>query len=148
VSDALPSLIIAGAELSVVSLLRGAINANLPKTGPLGTIPPNANPATPQPQPKLAFRPADKFEPRHVVHPEPRFEPRPVIHPTPRTESVPPQYVTAIDGPKMESTSDNPIQPPWRKIPWTDEPQLAVEVNVVKQSVDLIHKGTLLDLFV
>ncbi len=147
-SDALPSLISAIAGLNVVRAVTGAINANLPKTGPLGTIPAAANPHTPQPHPKFNVDAEPRIEPRPVIHPAPRFDPRFVIHPTPKIEDVPPQYVTSPCVEASHSKSSNPIQPPWKTIPWPEHEVVIIEPKVFRQTVDLIHKGTLLDLFV
>jgi hypothetical protein len=150
VSSALPSLIIATAELSVVRAITGAINANLPKTGPLGTIPPAANPHTPRPHPKFDAEPEPQIIAQPVYHvPTPRFDPRFVIHPAPKVEEVPSQYVTGPVPEASTAKSSNPIQPPWRTpLPWPEEERILIEPKVYPQVVDLIHKGTLLDLFV
>ena len=149
-SDALSSLIIAASDLKVVSLVTGAINANLPKTGPLGTIRPADNPFTPRPHPKFDDSPQGNaaIEPRRVIHPTPRIEPRTVIHPAPRIERIPDQYVSCMEPVPSESKSTNPIQPPWKTIPWPKIDEVTVVTKVFPQITDLIHKGTLLDLFV
>lgn len=149
-SDALPSLIVALADLSAVRAVTGAINANLPKTGPLGTIPSSASLGDPQPRPHLNDDPQPHIEPRQVFHPQPRFDPRFVIHPQPRIEEIPPQYV-GTDAPASidQKHSSNPILPPWREPITLPAPEVVViETKVFPQMVDLIHKGTLLDLFV
>lgn len=148
--DALPSLIIATAELSVVRAITSAINANLPKTGPLGTIPPSANPHTPRPHPKFDDNPrAQPGTGRVHMTPGPRFDPRVTIHPNPRIEVVSPPSVINPDTQASVSTEQhNPIQPPWKVLPWPQEDRIIVEPKVYSQTVDLIHKGTLLDLFV
>jgi hypothetical protein len=46
----------------------------------------------------------------------------------------------------MKST--NPIQPPWAVMPWENPPQPRQTVKVHPHHTDVIHKGTLLDLFV
>lgn len=145
----LPSLIIATAELSVVRAITGAINANLPKTGPLGTIPASANPHTPRPHPKFDADPEPKLVAKPVHHvPSPRFDPRFVIHPAPKIEETPPQYVTCPPTEASTAKSSNPIQPPWKVLPWPKQEVVVIEPKVFQQTVDLIHKGTLLDLFV
>ncbi len=150
VSDALPSLIIAASGLKVVSLLRDAINSGLPKTGPLGTIPPGANPHTPRPHPRFDDSPQGnpKIASREVIHPSPRFEPRPVVHPEPKIERIPDQYVSSVEPAASDSKSTNPIQPPWKTLPWPKIETVIIEPKVYQQNTDVIHKGTLLDLFV
>lgn len=148
--DALPSLIIATAELSVVRAITGAINANLPKTGPLGTIPQAANPHIPRPHPKFDTDPQPQPE-THPVHqtPAPCFEPRLTIHPLSRIEPSLTQSVINSDSEASVSKEQhNPIQPPWKVLPWPQEDRIIIEPKVYPQTVDLIHKGTLLDLFV
>jgi hypothetical protein len=147
VSDVLSSLIIASSELKVVSLLRDAINAGLPKTGPLGTIPPGANPHTPRPHLKFSNDPQPRVGAPTVLRPQDRFEPRTVIHPEPTIESLPPQYATCPEA-GASKPSTNPIQPPWKTLPWPRQDVAVIEPKVIRQTVDLIHKGTLLDLFV
>jgi hypothetical protein len=150
VVDALPSLIVALADLSAVRAVTGAINANLPKTGPLGTIPASATLGDPQPRPKLSDEPEARLAPQPVFHPEPRFDPRFVVHPQPRIEEIPPQYV-GTDAPASidQKHSSNPILPPWREPILLPHPQdVVIEPKVIRQTVDLINKGTLLDLFV
>lgn len=150
VSDALPSLIVAASGLKVVQLLRDAINAGLPKTGPLGTIPPGANPHTPRPHPKFSNAPVrDGYDGAvRVIHPTPRIEPREVIHPTPRVEDLPLPPVTPVGDEASTTKSTNPIQPPWKMLPWPEQPEVVIQTKVIRPMVDLIHKGTLLDLFV
>lgn len=148
--DALPSLIIAAAELSVVRAITGAINANLPKTGPLGTIPPAANPHIPRPHPKVDNEPqARPGTPSVVVTPSPRFDPRLTVHPLSRIEQG---STPSVIGPDIQTSISHEkyrwIQPPWKVLPWPQEDPIIIEPKVYPQKVDLFHKGTLLDLFV
>lgn len=148
-SDALPSLIIAASDLKVVSLLRDAINAGLPKTGPLGTIPPGANPHTPRARPKFTDEPKDQYVgAAPVLTPSVRIEPRLVIRPEPRIEHLPAPLVIPLEAEASATKSSNPIEPPWKTLPWPAEPAVVIEPKVIRPMVDLIHKGTLLDLFV
>ena len=140
------ALLVAASDLKVVRLLRDAINSGLPKTGPLGTIPPGANPATPRPHVKFRGAADVRFTPRPVVHPTPRFEPRPVIHPSPRVVDVPPIYAAM---PPVESSSIKilPFPPVWATLPPVAcDPGVIVVKNYL-QKVEVVAKGTLLDQF-
>jgi hypothetical protein len=148
--DVTASLAIAISDLKVVSLLRDAINSGLPKTGPLGTIPPGANPATPRPRQKFGgganFDHSASASARPAVHPSPRFEPRPVVHPSPRVVDVPPVCVA----PPPAEVPDRPcaIPPVWKTLPPVEHAPAGAAPKVYVQKVDVISKGTLLDLFV
>ncbi|MBC7784439.1 MAG: hypothetical protein H7144_11425 [Burkholderiales bacterium] len=143
------SLIVASLDLQMIKSIRGAINANLPKTGPLGTIPADANPATPRPHVKFQSDTgaSPTIAPRQVIHPTPHFEPRPVIHPEPRVVDAP-QHCAISPEQSASLAKSNPIKPPWRVIPPVIPDVVIIQTKVMQQKVDVIHKGTLLDLFI
>jgi hypothetical protein len=148
--DTAAALAVAVSDLKVVRLLRDAINSGLPKTGPLGTIPPGANPHTPRPRPKFggSAQLNRNLQPRPTLRPQPRIEPRPTIHPQPRVVDPPP---VCLPEPSCEDGSLKlrcPIRPVWETLPPVPVPSDYPAVKVFPQKVDVIHKGTLLDLFV
>lgn len=140
-------LLLAVSDLKLVTSITDAINANLPKTGPLGTIPASAQYASPSAEPKLKLHPDPKIERRDVFHPTPRIEPRVVYHPTPRIEAEAPPCATPPVV-YVVKKSTNPIKPVWAELPPVQGSEVRIEPKVTVQKVDTFHKGTLLDLFV
>jgi hypothetical protein len=132
-------LIVAALDLKLVRLLRDAIrsaDAAGRKFGPSAAI-----------EPRLRIHPEPRFEPRRVIHPTPRYEPRPVIHPRPRVEEQPPinppcEPVRCL--PKLPAL----FQPPWRIMPWENPipPAPKVKLNICR--VDVVSKGSLIDIFI
>jgi hypothetical protein len=141
------NLLLALSDLKLVHSITSAINANLPKTGPLGTIPVSALHGSPQPHAKLRGSDNVRIEPRQVIHPTPRIEPRQVIHPAPRVIEPPPELLDPIE-PEWVNRSKSPLLPPWKTMPPVQPVVVVIEPKVLRQQVDVIHKGTLLDLFV
>lgn len=101
-----------------------------------------------------------QLEPRQVIHPEPRYEPRPVIHPTPRYEARPiyhprPQLEPeecgcanrASDVVVHKADCEEPMQPPWKTVPWKNPPRPAPKVKLTPPHPDICHKGLMLDFF-
>lgn len=141
------SLAIAVLDLKLVQGLRDAINAGMPKTGPLGTIPPGANPFNPRPRLKANNAPLAQVSPQAKLRPSPVIEPRQVIHPQPRVEHLPPECAPLPTAYVYEKPRCHVIEPPWRTLPFPHEEVVIIRPQVVQQRVDLIHKGMLLDLF-
>lgn len=141
------SLLVAVSDLKLVHSITSAINANLPKTGPLGTIPVSARFPSPSARPKLTLHPEPRIDRRDVFHPSPRIEPRVVYHPTPRVE---PESPPCVPPPVLYVTkpSTYPIKPVWAELPPVQGSQAEIRPKVTVQKVDTFHKGTLLDLFV
>lgn len=138
------SLLVAAMDLRVVQLLRDAI-----RTADTSGHAPGGLPFT--------STPAARFEPRPVVHPTPRFAPRPVIHPTlqfaPRPVVHPaPQYQTNDVGPGTPEKPPRlhlPFEPVWKQLPPVRHPaQSSAKIKVVRRPPDIVHKGSLLDLFI
>jgi hypothetical protein len=128
-------------DLKLVRLLRDAIRtADLAggKVGPLGTL------VAPQPSPRHRVEPEPKIEPRLRHEPEPRFDPRPLIRPRPRVEfdlpvEAEPSHPRCPKAPRL--------LPPWRT-PWWEIPsQPAPVIKLHIHQVDVISKGSLIDLF-
>ena len=136
------SLIVATMELSVVKLLRGAIRtADLSGQRqdlliPAPTIESRRH-LTPEPvvEPRRHIRPAAIYEPSRIEHQHPRVERTALACPCPPPPPVP-----------MKSM--NPIQPPWKVLPWEKAPQPRQTVKVHRHHTDVIRKGSVLDLFV
>jgi hypothetical protein len=136
------SLIVAAFDLKVVQLLRDAIRtADLSQAGKGSS---NSPAAIFEQRPHI--HPTPIYEPRPHVHPTPVYEARPVIHPHPRVEQVELGCCqTCLPTPmKLE----NPIQPPWKILPWENavQPRQTVKIHLIH--TDVVHKGTVLDLFV
>lgn len=156
--DDLASLIVALSDLKVVQSITKAINANLPKDGPLGTIRPSS--AQLNPRPKLYYSQArePRIEPRKVEHPLANRAPIADYydrthrdHPVPAGPLAAAERNLAYDGScecSVRKSSEGPFEAPWKHLPPVQTPQTIIRVNLVRQKVDLINKGTLLDLFV
>jgi hypothetical protein len=137
------SLIVAAFDLKVVQLLVQAIQ-NADQAGAAersGNIPAATY------EPRLHIHPTPVYENRPHIHPTPYYEPRPVIHPHPRVEQM---NLACPDrpAPLPPMNLENPIQPPWKILPWQNSPQprQTVKIHLIRTDVD--HKGTVLDLFV
>src|SRR5206468_1022474 len=94
------------------------------------------------------FHPEPVIEPRRHIHPEPVYERRPVIRPHPRVEQQMLVCPCESQAPAPPMQLNNPIQPPWRTLPWTNPPQPRQTVKVHLHRTDVICKGSVLDLFV
>ena len=136
------SLIVATFELNVVnSLIKAMRTADQSQQGQGGVSSPAA---IFEHRPHI--HPTPVYEPRPHLHPTPEYAPRPVIHPHPRVEQMdlsrPPQCTL----PPMKT--QNPIQAPWKVLPWENavQPRQTVKVHLIH--TDVVHKGTVLDLFV
>lgn len=150
------SLIVAVTELAAVRAVTSAINANLPKDGPLGTIRPSSAELRPRPGRTYTYTPTPRFEPRPVVR-EAGTE-RPTFDYYDRfgcrcygcdvRDVSPAASVDAWDmGGPTRSGRSGPFDAPWRHLPPVDNAQTAVKVNVIRPKVDVVRKGMLIDLF-
>ena len=137
------ALVVAAFDLKVVQLLRDAIRtADLSSAANnVGAVPA----ATLEPRRHIHADPV--YEPRVHIHPAPIYQARPVIHQKPRVE------LEAIAGwrafsPIKPMHGENPIQPPWKVLPWENavQPRQTVKIHLIH--TDVVHKGTVLDLFV
>ena len=94
------------------------------------------------------LHPEPAIEPRRHIYPTDVYEPREVIHPHPRVEqqvlACPPCYTA----PPPPAKTPNPIQPPWKVMPWENPPQTRQTVKVHCNHTDVSRKGSVLDLFV
>ncbi|MGF1633693.1 MAG: hypothetical protein ACFCVE_07565 [Phycisphaerae bacterium] len=143
----LAELAIAASDLKAVRAVTQAINAGVPGfRGPLGNI------NTPLKAPLLqartdgaggvggtgdVYEPSPRFEPRAVYTPEPRFEARPVVRPEALVE-VPPEPADLV----------SPLKPVWQMPLPEDAPPGRPVVKVYEQTVDIHHKGSILDRFI
>jgi hypothetical protein len=135
------ALITATMDLKLVQSLVGAMRAvdgNPFCHGPLERMAARA-------EARLRLHPTPRIEPRVVYHPQPRFEPRFTVHPQPRLAEQPP---TAPVEPEQPCRLHSPIQPPWKVRVWEIPVQPAPKIKVVIHRTDVIHKGTLIDLFI
>ena len=144
----LASLIIAYSDLKVVQSITHAINANLPKTGPLGTIP--ADTRRLDPRPRLKSTPTPEYRPRQVLHPETTvIASRRTLHPVDRYEPTRDQPVISQPGVvEAHNKTKSPFLPPWATLPPVQPVKTVRVVKVVHEKVDLQSRGTVLDIFV
>jgi hypothetical protein len=142
------SLIIAYSDLKVVESITHAINANLPKTGPLGTIPASTRPL--DPRPRLKSTPTKEYRLRQVLRPETTIiASRHVQHPVDRFEPSHEQPVVTQPGVvEAHNKAKSPFLPPWATLPPVRPVKTEQVVKVVHQKVDLQSRGTVLDIFV
>jgi hypothetical protein len=141
------NLLVAGLDLSLVRLLRGAMHAADVAAG--GACCGGAGERC-----RDVFTPTPRFEPRVVYHPTPRYEPRPVIHPEPRVEwkgycaGLPPPCFPPVPAPECPGEPEWPVKAVWKTLPELPPPgpQPQIKVQVVRP--DIRHKGTLIDTFI
>jgi hypothetical protein len=138
------SLVAAGMDLSLVRLMRSAMNA--------GAACPGGR--------SLIAQPADRFEPRQRIEPTPRIEPRIRIRPTPRIEPRIVHRPTPVIAPNKPSAPPpcelmpekpadaSPLAPPWKQPVGQTPVQPLPKIKVHLHRPDMIHKGSLLDLFI
>jgi hypothetical protein len=103
-----------------------------------------------------------RIEPRQVIHPDPRYEPRPVIHPMPRYEARPIYHLrprfeppdtscgcanASPDTVVQKADCEQPMEPPWKTVPWKNPPPPALKVKLTPPHPDICHKGLMLDFF-
>jgi hypothetical protein len=135
-------------DLRLVQSITGAINAGMPKNGPLGTIPPGANPFSPQPRIKADNEVAGSVKAQPGLNAAPDIAPRRTLHPDPRIADLPPQYAAPPTAYVYEKPNCSFIEPPWKTLPWPQTEVVVVCPKVVRQVVDYRHKGMILDVFV
>jgi hypothetical protein len=150
----LASLVVATFELKEVQLVRDAIRTADISSGkgqPVSKIGPAPNNF----DRRFHFHPEPKIEPRRHIHPEPVIEPRRHIRPPDRFEPsgprrVEPPDVVVIPVPVPCPKRGHTIQPPWKVLPWQQEPapRVAPKIKVVVKPPDIALKGTLIDCFI
>lgn len=140
------NLLVAGLDLQLVRLLRGAMAAADAgaSSGHGGTLT-----AAARFEPRRQIHPTPQFLPRPVLHPTPRFEARAVYHPAPRFQT---QAAFNADAPiellPKEPASAALLPPPWRIQPWQQPAPLRPVVKVHITRPDIVTKGSLLDFFI
>ena len=149
------SLIVAVTELAAVRAVTNAINANLPKDGPLGTIRPPDSQFDPRPGRSFTYTPPTYVEPRPVFQPAPSYGSRFDYYDRfgcgcqcDVSDLAPAASVDAwtMEGPTRSGRS-GPFDPPWRHLPPVDNAGTVVKLNVIRPKVDVVRKGMLIDLF-
>lgn len=148
----LASLVVATFELKEVQAVVGAMRRADIASGrgqPVSKIGPAPNNF----ERRFHFHPEPKIEPRRHIHPDPVIEPRRHIRPVdgfePSHNNKPPAVVVIpvpVPCPKL----GHKIQPPWKVLPWQQEPEPHVppKIKVVVKPPDIALKGTLLDCFI
>lgn len=140
--DSSINLIVAAMDLSLVRLVRDAMRtADNSAAGVAST-----HPAACDRFESRNLHPTPVYEPRRVLHPTPRYEPRPVLHPTPRVECPPVDRESDCE-PKPQAKT-NPIQPPWKVMPWQNPPELPPVIKIVLKNPDVHRSGRLIDCFI
>lgn len=92
------------------------------------------------------------YEPRRVIHRDPVYERKQVIHPDPVYEH--PLHVQVAPVEKLvdviveKNPVTQPLDPPWKSLPWENPPQIARKVKTACYRPDIRHKGMLLDCFI
>ncbi len=129
-------------ELSVVQLIRQAI-----RTADLSSAAAGGQVGSAVIEPRRHLQPEPQIEPRQHFHPTPVYERRPVIHPQPRVEQLALASPPEIPTPHI-TRPENPIQPPWKVLPWENPSQSRQTIKIVVHRTDVTHKGMMLDLFV
>jgi hypothetical protein len=140
------SLLVAALDLKLVRSIRDAIRTadiHSGRTGPRGTFPPL------EPSPRKQVEPEPRFEPRVVYHPTPRFEPRPVVHCRPiAVEPCDRQTLAPLEPEPQPCRTKCPLPAPWQESVWKTPIPAASEVKVHLHRTDVVHKGSLIDLFI
>jgi hypothetical protein len=97
-------------------------------------------------EPRLHIQPTPVYCPRPHYHPTVSYTPRPVVHPHPRVEQK--DLCGQRELPSPPKSPQPFIQAPWKILPWenTCQPRQTVKVHLIH--TDVVHKGTVLDLFV
>jgi hypothetical protein len=144
VEGASVSLIVASLDLQLVRLIRGAMAAADGSPGARFVAASTVNRDI-QPRPKL--RQHQEILPRPVVHPTPHFAPRPVIHLQPKFVPPPPAACAPVE-PEKPHRNECPIQPPWKVLPWQTPIPPKPQIKIVVHRTDVVHKGSLIDVFI
>ena len=150
----LASLVVATFELkaveAVVDAMRGADIAS-GKGQPVSKL----GPAPDNFERRFHFHPEPKIEPRQHIHPDPVIEPARHVRPVDRFEpsncnSAKSPDVVVIPVPVPCHKHGHTIQPPWKVLPWQQEPapHVAPKIKVVVKPPDIALKGTLIDCFI
>jgi len=138
-------LIVAGFELKVVQLVRGAmLAADLQGQRDALRVP------APTIEPRPHLHPDVVVEPRQHLRPAPVYENPQIIRQKVRVALQPIDCTHAIpqsaDATPTKTTS--PIQPPWKVLPWPQPISSRQTVKVHRLHTDVSHRGAMLDLFV
>ena len=143
ISSSSIALLVAASGLIEVQDVIGAIRAADAETAAL------ALGRQPRIEPRQVIHPEPRYENRQVIHPTPRYEARPIYHPRPRFE---PRETcgcqnTSPDVVVVKLECEQPMQPPWKTVPWKNPPPPAPKVKLTRPHPDIGHKGLMLDFF-
>lgn len=148
-ADAIPSLIVASLDLQLVRLLRDAIQTADLHAG-RGK---SAHPLGPDPtliERRFRIEPEPEILPRERIEPDPRIEPRRVIRPADRFEPSDGADVILVPVECYKPCKKHALEPPWKVLPWEQPMPCAVrpKIKVEVRPPDIVHKGTLIDMFI
>jgi hypothetical protein len=143
------ALVVAASDLQVVRLVRDAIRTADIQSGK-GQPVSGLGPAPSRIERRFRLQPETEILPRRRIEPEPRIEPRRVIHPVDRYEPKESYLVPVPIDPCYKCCPKSPIQPPWKVLPWHEQPKLRVvpKVKVVLRRPDTVGRGSLIDVFI
>lgn len=130
--------LVAAVDLKLVSSLIKALDARAPDLG------------------VDKVHPADRYDPRPVIHPTPRYLPRRVLHPTarylPRPVLHPQVKFKPAPAPESPGSKFNPtpwpFPPVWKTLPPVRPHAEAQVLKIAAPKIDILNKGTLVDLFI
>ncbi len=138
-------IVAARLQLDIVSLLVDAMRAVDQSAPPVGR---DAELACERERERDRFC----FDPRQVIHRDPVYERIQVIHRDPvydhplHVQVPPPEKVVEVVVEKNALTQ--PLDPPWKSLPWENPPQIARKVKTACYRPDTRLKGILLDCFI
>ena len=135
------SLAIATVSLKLTESLIKAIDARAPGVHAPGQV----GRCDDRYEPRQVIHPDPRYLPRQVIHPTPRYLPRPVLHPTPRVENKP---APTCEKPAPFNPTPWPFPPVWKVLPVAHSPSSAPILKIPPPRLDILNKGTLVDLFI
>lgn len=154
------ALLDAALQLGLVQSVIGAMRtADLAAAVAAGPLPGGWNAAqAPAAVTPSASGPAATYEPCRPSSPSPCYQPRPidrpVLHPLPQPPThhrAPACDQVCVNPPATADAGHrlcNPIQPPWKVLPWPKPCVNVVVVKKVARRIDEDRTGTLIDMFV
>jgi hypothetical protein len=83
--------------------------------------------------------------PRQVIHPKPLILPRQIIHQQPLVEQCP---SSIAPGPLCTRPKKSPFPAPWDVLPWKIPIPPPAKIKQVIHRTDVKNKGSLLDMFI
>jgi len=150
------SLIVAAFDLFAVTAVTGAIRAADLESGDVLTPAGIVEKPEPAPVPDAdTYECTQHDQPQLVLVKQPTYAPPVKLQNAPRhSQSLPREMIIPVCdlAPEPASAPTNPIQPPWKVLPWMDRPHQRVvfvgEIKRVVSASDMSLRGKMLDLVV